>query len=86
MIDWTQKRTFVAFIPDEEREPGASVTLHADKTVHQNAQRYFQEARTLKEKAKGAEKALKNTEETKLKQEKKRKKDVAAGRVRNSEK
>ncbi len=77
-----KKRTFVAFIPDEEREPGASVTLHADKTVHQNAQRYFQDARTLKEKAKGAEKALKNTEEAKLKQEKKRKKDVAAGRVR----
>ena len=77
-----KKRTFVAFLPDEEGEPGASVTLYADKTVHQNAQRYFQDARTLKDKSKGAKKALEDTESTKLKQEKRRKKDVAAGRVR----
>ena len=77
-----KKGTFVAFLPDEQGEPGASVTLYANKTVHQNAQRYFQEARTLKEKSKGARKALENTENAKSKQEKRRKKDVAAGRVR----
>ena len=77
-----KKGTFVAFLPDEEGEPGASVTLYADKTVHQNAQRYFQDARTLKDKSKGAKKALEDTESTKSKQEKRRKKDVAAGRVR----
>ena len=77
-----KKGTFVAFLPDEEGEPGASVTLYADKTVHQNAQRYFQDARTLKDKSQGAKKALENTEKEKSKQEKRRKKDVAAGRVR----
>ena len=77
-----KKRTFVAFLPDEEGEPGASVTLYADKTVHQNAQRYFQDARILKDKSQGAKKALENTEKEKSKQEKRRKKDVAAGRVR----
>ena len=77
-----KKGTFVAFLPDEQGEPGASVTLYADKTVHQNAQKYFQDARTLKEKSKGARKALENTENAKSKQEKRRKKDVAAGRVR----
>jgi predicted ribosome quality control (RQC) complex YloA/Tae2 family protein len=77
-----KKGTFVAFLPDEQGEPGASVTLYANKTVHQNAQRYFQDARTLKEKSKGARKALENTENAKSKQEKRRKKDVAAGRVR----
>ena len=77
-----KKGTFVAFLPDEQGEPAASVTLYADKTVHQNAQRYFQEARTLKDKSKGARKALENTEDAKSKQEKRRKKDVAAGRVR----
>tara|TARA_Y100000992_G_scaffold302720_1_gene278910 strand:+ start:26373 stop:28547 length:2175 start_codon:yes stop_codon:yes gene_type:complete len=77
-----KKGTFVVFLPDEEGEPGASVTLYADKTVHQNAQRYFQDARTLKDKSQGAKKALENTEKEKSKQEKRRKKDVAAGRVR----
>ena len=77
-----KKGTFVAFLPDEQGEPAASVTLYADKTVHQNAQRYFQDARTLKDKSKGARKALENTEDAKSKQEKRRKKDVAAGRVR----
>ena len=77
-----KKGTFVAFLPDEQGEPAASVTLYADKTVHQNAQRYFQDARTLKDKSKGARKALENTENAKSKQEKRRKKDVAAGRVR----
>ena len=77
-----EKGTFVAFLPDEEGDPGSSVTLHANKSVHQNAQRYFQEARTLKDKSKGAEKALKDTENSKLRQEKKKAKDVAAGRVK----
>ena len=77
-----KKRTFVAFLPDEDGEPGASVTLYADKTVHQNAQRYFQDARTLKDKSQGAKRALENTENEKSKREKKRKKDIAAGRVK----
>ena len=78
-----EKGTFVVFLPDDEGEPGSSVTLYANKSVHQNAQRYFREARTLKDKSKGAEKALKDTENAKSRQEKKKAKDVAAGRVKS---
>ena len=77
-----EKGTFVVFLPDEEGDPGSSVTLHANKSVHQNAQRYFEDARTLKDKSKGAKKALKDTEDAKSRQEKKKAKDVAAGRVK----
>ena len=77
-----EKGTFVVFLPDDDGEPGSSVTMYANKSVHQNAQRYFQDARTLKEKSKGAKKALKDTENTKSRQDKKRAKDGAAGRVK----
>ncbi|MDP7658332.1 MAG: ribosome rescue protein RqcH [Candidatus Thalassarchaeaceae archaeon] len=76
------KRTILARLPDEDNEPGASVTLHIEKSVHQNAQQYFEQARTLKDKAKGARTALERTENAATKEEARRKKDAAAGRVR----
>ena len=77
-----KKQTFVAFLPDEEGEPGASITLEVNKSVHQNAQRYFEDARTQRGKAKGAENALLNTRQSHAKEEKRIAKDVAAGKVR----
>lgn len=76
------KRTILARLPDEDAEPGASVTLAVEKTVHQNAQTYFEQARTLKDKAKGARAALERTEAQAAKEQAKRAKDAAAGRVR----
>ncbi len=76
------KRTILARLPDEDNEPGASVTLHIEKSVHQNAQQYFEQARTLKDKAKGARTALERTENAAAKEEARRKKDAAAGKVR----
>jgi len=76
------RRTIVAFLPDEDDEPGASITLEISKTVHQNAQRYFEEARVQKNKAKGAQAALTGTEEALEKAEKRVAKDAAAGRLR----
>ena len=76
------KRTILARLPDEDDEPGASVTLHIEATVHQNAQRYFEQARTLKDKAKGARVALEKTESAAAKRAAQHEKDAAAGRVR----
>jgi predicted ribosome quality control (RQC) complex YloA/Tae2 family protein len=76
------KRTILARLPDEDNEPGASVTLAVEKSVHQNAQTYFEQARTLKDKAKGAKAALERTETQATKEQAKRAKDAAAGRVR----
>lgn len=76
------KRTILARLPDEDAEPGASVTLAVEKTVHQNAQTYFEQARSLKDKAKGARAALERTEAQAAKEQAKRAKDAAAGRVR----
>ena len=76
------KQTIVAYLPDEDVEPGASVTLEVSKTVHQNAQRYFEEARSQKNKAKGAGAALASTEEARARAEKQAAKDSAAGRLR----
>jgi predicted ribosome quality control (RQC) complex YloA/Tae2 family protein len=76
------KQTIVAYLPDEEGEPGASITLEVSKTVHQNAQRYFGEASTKKSKAKGAQAALASTEQAREKAEKRAAKDAAAGRLR----
>ena len=50
-----QAMGMVAFLPDEDGEPGASITLEVSKTVHQNAQRYFEEAPVQKNKAKGGQ-------------------------------
>ena len=52
----------MARLPDEDNEPGASVTLSVENSVHQNAQIYFEQARTLKDKSKGARVALERTE------------------------
>ena len=76
------KRTILARMPDEDNEPGASVTLAVEKSVHQNAQTYFEQARTLKDKAKGAAAALERTETHAAKEQAKRAKEAAAGRVR----
>ena len=76
------KRTIVAYLPDEEGEPGASITLEVASTVHQNAQRYFEEARSQKNKAKGAQAALAGTEQAREKAEKRAAKEAAAGRLR----
>jgi len=86
-VDWIDsvdpsKKTVVAFLPDEDNEPGASVTLEIERTVHQNAQRYFEEARVQKGKAKGAEEALEKTEKSKQRAEKKAAKDAASGKLR----
>ncbi len=76
------KRTILARLPDEDNEPGASVTLSVENSVHQNAQIYFEQARTLKDKSKGARVALERTENQAAKEAAKREKEAAAGRVR----
>ena len=76
------KHTFVAYLPDEDGDPGAKVTLESSKTVHQNAQRYFEEARTQKNKAKGAQEALEKTERSRKNAEKKAAKEAASGRLK----
>jgi len=86
-IEWIgeinpSKKTIIAYLPDEDNDPGASITLEIEKTVHQNAQRYFEDSRNYKNKAKGAEAALLNTEELRLKEEKVVAKNIAAGRFK----
>jgi len=76
------KHTFVAYLPDDDGEPGAKVTLESSKTVHQNAQRYFEEARTQKNKARGAQEALEKTERSRKTSEKKAAKEAALGRLK----
>lgn len=78
------KSTIVIFLPDEEGGPGTTITLEVGKNVHQNAQRYFEEARIQKNKASGAKIALKNTEISKIKEERKVAKNTAAGKLKTS--
>ncbi len=73
------KKTIIAYLPDEDNDPGASITLEIEKTVHQNAQRYFEDARNYKNKAKGAESALLTTEELRRKEEKRDAKNLSSG-------
>ncbi|HJM67121.1 MAG TPA: NFACT RNA binding domain-containing protein, partial [Candidatus Thalassarchaeaceae archaeon] len=85
-IEWIEsinpaKRTMMAFLPNQNGGPGIRIELYVEETVHQNAQRYFSVARTLKDKSKGAATALEETERKQRKEEKKRAKDEAAGRV-----
>lgn len=85
-IKWIQsinpaERTMMIFLPNQDGEPEIRIELHVEETVHQNSQRYFAIARTLKDKSKGAEKALQETERKQRKEEKKRARDEAAGRV-----
>ncbi len=78
------KQTIVAFLPDDEGEPGVHrITLEVSKTVHQNAQRYFKEAHAQKSKAKGAQVALAGTKQAREKAEKRAAKDAAAGRLKS---
>ncbi|MAV60680.1 MAG: hypothetical protein CMA13_05235 [Euryarchaeota archaeon] len=78
------KGTIVIFLPDEEGGPGTTITLEVGKNVHQNAQRYFEEARIQKNKDSGAKIALKNTEISKIKEERKVAKNTAAGKLKTS--
>ena len=85
-IDWIESanpesRTIQAKLPDEVGEPGPTVELHLDETVHQNAQRYFAKGRKDKQRAEGAKSALAETQKRQKKVDKKRAKDEAAGRV-----
>ena len=87
-VDWIggvniDKKTIVAYLPDEEGGPGTSVTLEVNKTVHQNAQRYFEIGRSQKDKAAGAEVALTKTLEAHNREEKKVAKDASSGRLRS---
>ena len=86
-VDWIDSvdpsmHSIVAYLPEEDGGMGASVTLYANKTVHQNAQRYFEEARVHKNKIKGALAALETTEYSRAKAEKKAAKDLAAGKLK----
>ena len=85
-IEWIESinpanRTMMVFLPNQNGEPGIRIELYVEETVHQNAQRYFSVARTLKDKSKGAVKALEETERKQRKEKKRRAKDEAAGRV-----
>ena len=85
-IDWIESanpesRTIQAKLPDENGDPGISVELHLDQTVHQNAQRYFSKGRKDKQRAEGAKVALAETQTRQKKVDKQRSKDEAAGRV-----
>ena len=85
-IQWIEsvnaaERSFNAFLPDEEGNPGKQVSLNIDETVHQNAQRYFQAGRKQKDKSAGAIQAL---EDTKLELERAKKKQAkreASGQI-----
>ena len=57
-IDWIDSvdpasQRFVAFLPDEDGDPGSSVTLDSSKTVHQNAQRYLKRQEFRRARPKG---------------------------------
>ena len=85
-IDWIESanpesRTIQAKLPDENGDPGPTVELHLDQTVHQNAQRYFAKGRKDKQRAEGAKVALAETQTRQKKVGKQRAKDEAAGRV-----
>ena len=85
-IEWIEsvnpaEKSMMAYLPNENGAPGNRIELYISETVHQNAQRYFSIARTFKDKSKGAEKALEDTERKQRKEEKQRAKDEAAGRV-----
>ena len=85
-IDWIESadpasRTIRAKLPDDSGEPGSSVELHLDKSVHQNAQSYFAKGRKDKQRSEGAKAALAETQQRQKKVDKQRAKDEAAGRV-----
>jgi predicted ribosome quality control (RQC) complex YloA/Tae2 family protein len=74
--------SIVAILPDESgAAKGAKVTLLLSMSVHQNAQQYFDNANKHKEKSKGAEVALKETETLFLRAHKKESKRKESGHV-----
>ncbi|MEE2811790.1 MAG: ribosome rescue protein RqcH [Candidatus Thermoplasmatota archaeon] len=88
-IEWIESadpasRTMQAKLPDDNGEPGQTVVLYLDETVHQNAQRYFAKGRKDKQRAEGAKAALAETQRRQKKVDKKRAKDEAAGRVKST--
>ena len=85
-IQWIQSvnaadRSFNAFLPDEDGNPGRQITLNLDESVHQNAQRYFEAGRKQKDKSAGAISALEDTKLQLLRARKKQAKREASGQV-----
>ena len=85
-IQWIQsvnaaERSFNAFLPDDDGNPGKQVSLNIDETVHQNAQRYFQAGRKQKDKSAGAIQALEDTRLELERAKKKQAKREASGQV-----
>ena len=85
-IQWIQSvnaadRSFNAFLPDEDGNPGRQITLNLDESVHQNAQRYFEAGRKQKDKSAGAISALEDTKLQLSRARKKQAKREASGQV-----
>ena len=85
-IEWINsvnaaERSFIAFLPDEEGNPGKQVSLNLDETVHQNAQRFFESGRKQKDKSAGAIQALKDTKLELARAQKKHAKREASGQI-----
>ena len=75
------ERSFNAFLPDDEGNPGKQISLNIDETVHQNAQRYFQAGRKQKDKSAGAIQALEDTKLELGRAKKKQAKREASGQI-----
>ena len=85
-IEWIQsvnaaERSFNAFLPDDEGNPGKQVTLNLDESVHQNAQRFFEAGRKQKDKSAGAIQALEDTKLELSRAKKKQAKREASGQI-----
>ena len=75
------KKTAIVYMRDENGAPGTGVLIDVEGTIHQSAQKYFDKSRSLKLKARGAEKALEETEKRQKKINIKAEKDKSKGRV-----
>jgi predicted ribosome quality control (RQC) complex YloA/Tae2 family protein len=85
-IEWIEsvnaaESSFVAFLPDEDGQPGKQVSLNIDETVHQNAQRFFESGRKQKDKSAGAIQALEDTRLELSRAKKKQAKKEASGQI-----
>jgi len=75
-------RTITARLPDEDGQPcDPAIELRIDDSVHQNAQRYFELARTQKNKSLGAVNALEDTRIGLKRAHKKESKQKATGKL-----
>ena len=74
-------KTAIVYMRDENGAPGTGVLIDVEGTIHQSAQKYFDKSRSLKLKARGAEKALEETEKRQKKINIKAEKDKSKGRV-----